>query len=53
MVIDGAEHQAPAGTFARVDPEPTRTVVNQSDEPTTILIASAPRTSGYEPLDLA
>jgi hypothetical protein len=47
------EHPAPAGTFARVDPEPTRTVVNSSDEPTTVLIASAPRSSGYEPLDWA
>jgi uncharacterized cupin superfamily protein len=53
MVIDGAEHPAPAGTFARLDPEPMRTVVNSSDEPTTLLIAYAPRSSGYEPLDWA
>jgi uncharacterized cupin superfamily protein len=53
MVIDGAEHPAPAGTFARLDPEPMRTVVNLSDAPTTVLIASAPRSSGYEPLDWA
>jgi uncharacterized cupin superfamily protein len=53
MVIDGAEHPAPAGTFARVDPEPMRTVVNHSDEPATVLITSAPRSSGYEPLDWA
>ena len=30
-MIDGAEHAAPAGTFARLDPEPRRTVVNQSE----------------------
>jgi quercetin dioxygenase-like cupin family protein len=53
MVIDGAEHPAPAGTFARLDPEPMRAVVNSSDEPTMVLIASAPRSSGYEPLDWA
>jgi len=53
VVIDGAEHPAPAGTFARLDPEPTRTVVNTGNEPVTLLIASAPRSSGYEPLDWA
>ncbi len=49
LLIDGEEHPAPAGTFARLDPEPRRTVVNRSDADTTVLIVSAPRTSGYEP----
>jgi uncharacterized cupin superfamily protein len=53
MVIDGEEHHAPAGTFVRLDPEPMRTVVNRGTEPASILIASAPRSSGYEPLDWA
>ena len=53
MVIDGKEHPAPAGTFARLDPEPLRTVVNRSNSDTTVLIVSAPRTSGYTPLDWA
>lgn len=53
LVIDGEDHPAPAGTFARLDPEPTRTVVNRSDAPAAVLIVSAPRTSGYEPLDWA
>lgn len=53
MVIDGEEHPAPAGTFVRLDPEPTRTVVNRSDAPVTVLIVSAPRTSGYEPMPWA
>jgi uncharacterized cupin superfamily protein len=53
MVIDGDEHPAPAGTFARLDPEPLRTVVNRSSSQTTVLIVSAPRTSGYAPLDWA
>jgi uncharacterized cupin superfamily protein len=53
LVIDGAEHPAPAGTHARLDPEPARTVVNRSDRDATVLIVSAPLTSGYEPLDWA
>ena len=38
MVIDGEDHAAPAGTFARLDPEPQRTVVNRSDGDATVLI---------------
>ena len=53
MVIDGEDHPAPAGTFARLDPEPQRTVVNRSDADVTVLIVSAPRTSGYTPMDWA
>jgi quercetin dioxygenase-like cupin family protein len=53
VVIDGAEHPAPAGTFVRLDPEPRRTVVNHSEADATVLIVSAPRTSGYVPLDWA
>jgi uncharacterized cupin superfamily protein len=53
VVIDGVDHPAPTGTFARVDPEPTRTVVNRSEADATVLIVSAPRTSGYTPLDWA
>lgn len=53
MVIDGQDHPAPAGTFARLDPEPMRTVVNRSDADVTVLIVSAPRTSGYAAPDWA
>ena len=53
MVIDGDDHPAPAGTFTRLDPEPRRTVVNRSDADATVLIVSAPRTSGYTPPDWA
>jgi uncharacterized cupin superfamily protein len=51
--IDGIEHPAPAGTFARLDPEPHRRVVNPGRAPARVLIVSAPRTSGYEPMDWA
>ena len=53
MVIDGKDHPAPTGTFTRLDPEPMRTVVNRSDGDVTVLIVSAPRTSGYTPPDWA
>lgn len=53
LVIDGAGHPAPAGTFARLDPGPRRTVVNEGPDVARVLIVSAPRTSGYEPMDWA
>ncbi len=53
LVVDGREIAAPAGTFARLDPPLRRTVVNHGEETATVLIASAPRTSGYEPMDWA
>lgn len=53
MLIDGETHPAPVGTFVRLDPEPSRTVVNSGDEPALVLIVSAPRSSGYAPMGWA
>jgi uncharacterized cupin superfamily protein len=53
LVIDGEDHAAPAGTFARVDPEHKRTMRNDAIEPAEVLIVSAPRSSGYEPMEWA
>jgi quercetin dioxygenase-like cupin family protein len=53
LVVDGEHHPAPAGTFVRLDPEHTRTVCNDGNQPASVLIASAPRSSGYEPLEWA
>jgi hypothetical protein len=53
LVIDGEDHPMPAGTFARVDPEHSRTVRNGGGERASVLIVSAPRTSGYEPMGWA
>jgi quercetin dioxygenase-like cupin family protein len=53
LVVDGQEFQAPEGTLARLDPPLRRTVVNRGDETASVLIVSAPRTSGYEPLEWA
>jgi uncharacterized cupin superfamily protein len=53
LVIDGEDHPAPAGTFARLDPARRRTVRNDGRDPCDVLIVSAPRTSGYEPMEWA
>jgi len=53
LIVDGTEHPAPAGTFARLSPEPRRTVRNDGAEPAAVLITSAPTTSGYEPMEWA
>ena len=53
LVVDGREIETPAGTFARLDPHLSRTVVNHGDDPAAVLIISAPRSSGYEPMDWA
>lgn len=53
LVVDGADHPLRAGSFARLDPEPLRTVRNDGDSVARVLIVSAPVTSGYEPLGWA
>lgn len=53
VVVDGEEHPAPAGTFACIEPERRRTVRNVGDEPVDLMMVSAPRTSGYEPMSWA
>jgi quercetin dioxygenase-like cupin family protein len=53
LLIEGEEHPAAAGTFARVDPPLRRSVRNDGDEPASVLIVSAPRASGYEPMSWA
>jgi uncharacterized cupin superfamily protein len=53
LVIDGEDHPAPQGTFARLDVAPRRTVRNDGAEVASVLIVSAPRTSGYEPMGWA
>ncbi len=49
-VVDGMESPAPAGTFVRVAPEVRRTIRNDGESPMRMLIVSAPRSSGYEPM---
>jgi quercetin dioxygenase-like cupin family protein len=53
LMVEGREIPAPEGTYARLDPPVRRTMVNATEEPATVLIVSAPRTSGFEPLEWA
>lgn len=53
LVIEGEEHAAPEGTFARIDPLLRRRVHNRGPQPCSVLIVSAPTTSGYQPMDWA
>ena len=53
VVVDGEEVDAPTGTFVRVDVDAKRTVRNHGSEPASVLIVSAPRSSGYEAMDWA
>ncbi len=53
LVIDGEDHSAPEGTFARIDPAHRRTMRNDGSDRSAVLIVSAPRTSGYEPMEWA
>jgi uncharacterized cupin superfamily protein len=53
LVVDGEDLPTRAGAFARLDPEHGRTMRNDGEETATVLIASAPRSSGYEPMEWA
>ena len=53
IVVDGVEHPLREGSFARLAPEPKRTVRNDGDSLARILIVSAPVASGYEPMEWA
>lgn len=53
LVVDGRDHRAPRGTLARLDPARRRTVRNDGAEAVVLLVASAPRSSGYEPMGWA
>jgi uncharacterized cupin superfamily protein len=53
LVIDGEDHPTSAGTFARVDPAHRRTIRNDTSSPCSVLIISAPTSSGYQPMEWA
>ena len=53
MLLDGERRELPQWTFARVDPAIRRTVANDGGEEAVVLIASAPRTSGYDAMEWA
>jgi quercetin dioxygenase-like cupin family protein len=47
--LNGEDHPAPAGTFVSIEPQVTRTIVNDSDATVTALLIGVPGDSGYEP----
>jgi quercetin dioxygenase-like cupin family protein len=49
-VVDGMEQPAPRGTFVRVSPAVRRQMRNEGSDTARVLIISAPRSSGYEPM---
>jgi uncharacterized cupin superfamily protein len=53
IVVDGESHPLEPDHFVRIDVECRRRVVNESDEAARVLIFSAPRTSGYQPMSWA
>jgi len=46
--LNGSDHDAPAGSFVRMDPDVTRTIVNESEAPLTALLIGVPADSGYK-----
>ena len=53
LVVEGQDHPLAQGSFARLAPELRRTVRNDGDRKARVLVASAPRTSGYTPMEWA
>jgi (S)-ureidoglycine aminohydrolase len=47
--IDGEDHPAPAGTFASIEPDSERTLLNRSSAPVTALLFGAVPGPGYQP----
>jgi quercetin dioxygenase-like cupin family protein len=48
--IDGEEHPAPAGTFASIEPPPSRTILNRSEGKVTAMLVGVQPGGGYEPM---
>jgi uncharacterized cupin superfamily protein len=53
MVVEGVDYPLRRGSYARLDPTVRRTVRNDSDTVASVLIISAPVSSGYEPMEWA
>ena len=51
--LDGEEHPAPAGTFASIEPEASRAILNRSGAKVTVLLIGVEPAGGYEPLSWA
>ncbi len=51
--IDGEEHPAPAGTFASIEPPPSRTILNRSQAPVTALLIGVHPAGDFTPASFA
>lgn len=49
MRLDGEEYEAPAGTFASIEPPASRTILNRSDAPVTALLIGVHPEGEFEP----
>jgi quercetin dioxygenase-like cupin family protein len=47
--IEGEDHEAPAGTFASIEPPATRTILNRSAAPVTAMLIGVQPEGGFEP----
>jgi len=50
MLLDGEEHEAPAGTFASIEPAATRQILNRSDAKVVALLIGVEPEGGYQPM---
>ncbi|HYC82167.1 MAG TPA: cupin domain-containing protein [Solirubrobacterales bacterium] len=48
--LDGDELDAPAGTWASIEPSASRTILNRSEAPVTALLIGVDPGGGYEPM---
>lgn len=48
--LGGEDHPAPAGTFASIEPQTSRTILNRSAAPVTALLIGVSPDGGYEPM---
>jgi uncharacterized cupin superfamily protein len=53
LVVDGTDHPLRPGSYARLDVEAVRTVRNDGVDVATVMIISAPTSSGYAPMGWA
>jgi quercetin dioxygenase-like cupin family protein len=47
--IEGEDHPAPPGTFASIEPQASRTILNRSEGPVTALLVGVSPVGGFEP----
>jgi quercetin dioxygenase-like cupin family protein len=51
--IEGADHPAPAGTFASIEPPASRTIINRSDAKVTAMLIGVQPTGEFKPASFA